>query len=50
MIRFINRDWTRTEHDDFRLNIEPSLCIGVEAIPQYVDGKLVGWVIQPQWE
>lgn len=40
---FINRDWNRTEADDYRLNVEPKLADATWATPQYVDGILVGW-------
>lgn len=60
MARFINRDYTRTEEDDFKLNVQPQLREHKEAVPQHVrlsdadgiddDLTLVGWTIQPQYE
>ena len=41
MQRFIQRDWTRTEHDDWLLNIEPNLDRLTEAI--FIG---FGWIIQ----
>ena len=46
---FINRDWNRTESDDFKLNVEK--FIGKDnrsvAVPQYsAKGELMGWKIQ----
>lgn len=37
MKRFINRDWTRTVHDDFVLNVEPLMTATTETIPIYDD-------------
>ena len=46
---FINRDWNRTEHDDFQLNVLPRLGETTEALPIYHDingnNTLVGWKI-----
>ena len=50
MIRYINRDWTRTEYDDFVLNVEPMLSKTTEAVPQYVDEQMMGWIIQYRGE
>lgn len=47
---FINRDWNRTEHDDFILNIEPQLRDNKEAVPQFWENKIVGWIIQYRYE
>jgi hypothetical protein len=47
---FKNRDYSRTENDDWTLNIQPLLRDGKEAIPQYFEGKLVGWTIQSRYE
>lgn len=44
-MRFINRDYTRTEHDDFFLNVVPKLDDNLVAIPVYVQDELVGWNI-----
>lgn len=49
-IMFINRSWNRTESDDFKLNVEPQLRDNKEAVPQYYEGKIVGWVIQYKYE
>jgi hypothetical protein len=45
-MKFINRDWKRTEHDDFLLNIQPQLANNKEAVPQYFESAVVGWIIQ----
>lgn len=47
---FINRAWNRTENDDFTLNIQPQLQNNKEAVPQYYEGKIVGWIIQNCYE
>ena len=48
---FINRDWSRTEQDDYVLNIESKLNSTNEAVPQYSeDGTLMGWKIQTRFE
>lgn len=47
---FIQRDYTRTEHDDFVLNVEPKLRDGKEVVPVYAGGELVGWRIQWMYE
>jgi hypothetical protein len=47
---FKNRDYSRTENDDWILNIQPLLRDNKEAIPQYFDGKLIGWKIQYRYE
>lgn len=49
-MRFINRDWTRSEHDDFELNIATRLSNLSGAIPMNIDGIIVGWVIQVIYE
>ncbi len=48
---FINRDWDRTDKDDYILNVAPRLSQYSEAVPQYsTDGKLLGWKIQTRGE
>ena len=48
---FVNRDWSRTEHDDYVLNIEPRLCETNESVEVYTDdGKVIGWKIQTRYE
>jgi len=54
-MRIILRDFTRTESDDFKLRVEPSLNHWNEALPLEVpdeeSGKLrlLGWRIQPRY-
>jgi hypothetical protein len=59
---FINRDWARTEEDDFKLNVLTRIGIvsgivsGLEAVPvtggksnsevEHFEG-IIGWMIQP---
>lgn len=43
---FIGRDYNRTEHDDFFLNIQPKLFFLVEAIEIKIDDVLVGWELK----
>jgi hypothetical protein len=47
---FINRDWNRTEHDDFELNVNPKLNGNLTAVPWYVEGEMVGWKLIPSYE
>lgn len=47
---FINRDWNRTEHDDFELNIKTRMSENSEAVPMYVGDKIVGWTIRTRYE
>lgn len=56
---FIQRDFKRTEEDDFKINVEPKLHEGNEAAPQwalppgcYIAGReeVVGWKIQRRYE
>jgi hypothetical protein len=53
---FIQRDYNRTEHDDFLLNVSSRLNEFTEAVPQYVtatEGEeliVVGWKIQRRYE
>lgn len=51
MKRFFRRDFRRTEHDDFVLNVQPSMTKFEGATPQYTkDGEMVGWTVAPLWE
>ncbi len=44
----IDRDYTRTEHDNFVINVEQHCVYGNAAHPIYNDtGELVGWIIKP---
>lgn len=53
---FKNRDYTRTENDDYKLNIEPHLNSTAynskkESIEIYDDkGNVIGWKIQDYYE
>ncbi len=49
---FINRDYSRTQHDDFVLRVSPVLERNslLEALEVYADGVLVGWKIQNRYE
>lgn len=47
---FVQRDFSRTEHDDFVLNVQPRLSDTTETVPVYDDGKIVGWNIQHRYE
>lgn len=54
-MRIILRDFTRTESDDFKLRVEPSLNRWNEALPLEVPDeeseklRLMGWRIQPRY-
>lgn len=47
---FINRDYSRTEHDDWALNVCPKLHSCNESIEVYIDSVVVGWKIQWKFE
>ncbi len=47
---FVNRDFNRTEHDDWVLNIKPKLSEFSEAVPIQHEGKLIGWKVQTRYE
>ena len=48
---FIQRDYKRTENDDFQLNVQHHLNERNEAVPQLLDsGDVVGWKIQSRYE
>lgn len=48
---FKQRNYDRTEHDDFVLNVQPYLGQDDGAVPVYdADGKIVGWKIKPIYE
>lgn len=46
----ILREYNRTEHDDWILNVQPKLRDNQESIDIVIAGKLVGWKIQYQFE
>lgn len=46
----INRDFTRTITDDFKLNVEPRLGSWKEAIPIYFEDTIIAWKIQNIYE
>jgi len=54
-MRIILRDYSRTESDDFKLNVEDCLNRWTEALPLEVPDEeseklhLVGWRIQPRY-
>lgn len=51
MKHFIQRDYERSEHDDFALNVQHKLDNTHDAIPLYTyEGDLVGWYIQSRYE
>jgi hypothetical protein len=61
MRTFINRDWSRPEEDDFKLNVEPAIDTIYEAIPIHgplnpsqhsaaTPDPILGWKIQLKGE
>ncbi len=47
----IHRNYDRTEHDDFVLNVQPRMSSTDGAFPlQDENGNLFGWVIKPYCE
>lgn len=49
MKQFISRDFNRTEHDDYILNVNPLEGKTNESLPIYENGKMIGWLIQPRF-
>ena len=47
---FISRDYNRTLHDDWVLNVQPRLSERSESVELYVDGEVVGWKVQVRFE
>lgn len=47
---FIQRDYNRTEKDDFALNVQRYLSSTDCAIPQYINDILCGWIIKSKYE
>ena len=50
MNRFIDRDNSRLEHDDYVLNVQPYEGKYKESLPIYENNVLVGWIIKPRFE
>lgn len=50
MKQFISRDFSRTEHDDYILNVQPLEGTINESLPIYDNGEFIGWLIQPRYE
>lgn len=46
----IARDYQRTEHDDFVLNVQDNIGNQEEAIPIVSGNTTIGWKIQPKYE
>ena len=52
---FLKRDYTKSEQDDFSLNVQPLLDNTNEAIPVYSPlvftkyDKIIGWEIQQRY-
>ena len=47
------RDFYRTEHDDFELNVRPKLGEDTNALPlnhPYAPGTIIAWEIRPRYE
>jgi hypothetical protein len=52
---YINRNWKRSESDDFKLNVQDHIKENTEAVPVYAtddngDHYLCGWRIQLRYE
>ena len=48
---FIQRDWDRTESDDWQLNVQPRLNNSTESLEiRDENGELFGWRIQSRGE
>ena len=55
MVDFFQRDYTISESDDFAKNLIPILIDDdtddtIEAVPQYLNGSIVGWTIKSRYE
>lgn len=48
--RIIHRDYSRTEHDDFVLNVQPLLSKTTETMPIYANGVVAAWKVQFRYE
>jgi hypothetical protein len=48
-MRVIYRDYSRTETDDWKLNVQPYMSETEESVPIYHDGTIVGWKVQPKF-
>lgn len=46
----IQRDFRRTEHDDFLLNVQDHLDDFTEAVPCFYEGEIIAWKIQYRFE
>lgn len=49
---FIKRNYIRTVHDDFVLNVQPCLGINQEAVAiyNYTTNQVLGWNIQNKYD
>lgn len=48
---FIQRDYNRTERDDWTINVQPHIGIGYGSVQVYDEpGEVVGWSIEPIYE
>lgn len=48
---FIQRDFQRSESDDFKVRVSPLIGKWDGAVPQHSNsGELVGWIIKPLYE
>lgn len=48
--QFVRRDFLRTEHDDYILNVQPLEGNDKESLPIYEEEKIIGWLIQSRYE
>ena len=48
--QLIRRDFSKTEHDDYILNVKPLEGKYNESLPIYEEGKIIGWLIQSKYE
>lgn len=47
---FINRNYRRTEADDYKLNVEKYLQEHKESLEVFHEDKLIGWKIIDQYD
>lgn len=47
---FINRNFSRTEADDFKLHVQPHMSKNEWAEPVYSDNQLIGWKLISAYE
>ena len=53
MVKFVQRDYTRTEKDDWMLNVQPKLSEYTYSVPVYSGDEkttMLGWELTTKYE